>query len=79
MAVQNIAVYKNDSIFLRPEPLAIFSPPKSPPTSLKPQKKTGNCEENRSFIECGVILAKIFIFGSWIIFLFKNCPYYKPP
>ena len=25
------------------------------------KKKTGNCEENRSFVECGVILAK-FLF-----------------
>jgi len=28
----------------------------------KTKKKTGNCEENRSFVECGVILA-IFVFG----------------
>lgn len=28
---------------------------------LKNKKKTGNCEENRSFVECGVILA-IFVF-----------------
>ena len=27
----------------------------------KPKRKTGNCEENRSFVECGVILA-IFLF-----------------
>ena len=29
--------------------------------SPKPKRKTGNCEENRSFVECGVILA-IFLF-----------------
>lgn len=41
----------------------------------KPKKKTGNCEENRSSVECGVILA-IFIFGSCTNILFKNYPYY---
>ena len=27
------------------------------------KKKTGNCEENRSSVECGVILAKVFVSG----------------
>ena len=31
------------------------------PPITKPKRKTGNCEENRSFVECGVILA-IFLF-----------------
>lgn len=46
--------------------------------TLSGKKKTGNCEENRSFVECGVILAIFLCLVPCITFLFRNYPYYMP-